>query len=359
MVAGNISAMQLEKVVNRHEPLVPATLRSNNQLSCHRPQKTGDAPQCVKTCQPCHKDKSDHSSQTGPLQPLHVPQRPWESVSLRFITGLPQVGNLASILVVIDQCFGSTLSHNSDIHPPSDVQTDQFNDMLEEYLRNFATGWVKLLDAAQLCFNSQKIHHPNKSPFEIVTVQQPLLPQTVNASTMPKSPRAANYSSEWERNMGIVRSYLVKAQERAKRFTEHNLCFAHHQAGDKVMLCIPKRYLFAERTHDPRLQQKYIGPLPIEKRIGKSTYQVKTPSWWKIHPVFHVSRMKSLHRYQSKLKEQRGAYLPTINHQNNHHHHYHHPNMAPRTVPTQVPLSPYRCLSPAHSGWPMTTAPCT
>ncbi|XP_075108797.1 uncharacterized protein LOC107762620 [Nicotiana tabacum] len=384
MAAENISAMQLEKVVNRHEPQVQATLRSNNQPSCHRPQKTGDAHHRVKTCQPCHKDKSDHSSQPGPSQPSHVPQRPWESVSLRFITGLPQVGNLASIMVVIDQfsdyatfiaapqnisaedtarlffshivkhwglpkhivsrrdsrftsnfwthlfrCFGSTLSHNTDIHPPSDGQTDRFDDMLEEYLRNFATGsqkhWVKLLDAAQLCFNSQKSHHTNKSPFEIVTGQQPLLPQTVNASTMPKSPRAANFSSEWERNMEIVRSYLIRAQERAKRFTEQNLCFAQHQPGDKVMLCIPKRYLFAERTHDPRLQQKYIGPLPIEKRIGKSTYQVKTPSWWKIHPVFHVSRMKSLLRYNSKLKQQRGADLPS----NNHHHHHHH--KAPRT----------------------------
>ncbi|XP_075096558.1 uncharacterized protein LOC142174626 [Nicotiana tabacum] len=52
MAAGNISAMQLEKEANRHEPLVPATLRNNNQPSCHRPQKTGDAPQRVKTfCQ--------------------------------------------------------------------------------------------------------------------------------------------------------------------------------------------------------------------------------------------------------------------------------------------------------------------
>nr|XP_016484372.1 PREDICTED: uncharacterized protein LOC107804933 [Nicotiana tabacum] len=215
---GSRDAKELEKVVNRHEPQVQATLRSNNQPSCHRPQKTGDAHHRVKTCQPCHKDKSDHSSQPGPSQPLHVPQRPWESVSLRFITGLPQVGNLASIMVVIDQfsdyatfiaapqnisaedtarlffshivkhwglpknivsrrdsrftsnfwthlfrCFGSTLSHNTDIHPPSDGQTDRFDDMLEEYLRNFATGsqkhWVKLLDAAQL----SKLHPGGRS----------------------------------------------------------------------------------------------------------------------------------------------------------------------------------------------------
>ncbi|XP_070005854.1 uncharacterized protein [Nicotiana sylvestris] len=113
------------------------------------------------------------------------------------------------------KCFGSTLSHNSSIHPPSDGQAEQFNDMLEEYHCYIATGsqkhWVKLLDAVQLCFNSQKSPNTNKSAFEIVIGQQPFLLQMVNASTMPKSPRATNFSREWERNLEIVQSYLVKA----------------------------------------------------------------------------------------------------------------------------------------------------
>ncbi|KAK2995208.1 hypothetical protein RJ640_000513 [Escallonia rubra] len=63
-------------------------------------------------------------------------------------------------------------------------QTERFNSMLEEYLRHFVSAtqknWVKLLDVAQLCFNSRKSSSTGKSAFEIVNGQQPLLPHTVN-----------------------------------------------------------------------------------------------------------------------------------------------------------------------------------
>ncbi|KAL0357981.1 UNVERIFIED_CONTAM: hypothetical protein Scaly_1483800 [Sesamum calycinum] len=38
--------------------------------------------------------------------------------------------------------------------------------------------------------------------------------------------------------------------------------------------------------------QKYVGPLPIIKRIGTVAYKIELPSWWKIHSVFHVSQLK-------------------------------------------------------------------
>lgn len=85
---------------------------------------------------------------------------------------------------------GSKLSLSSTTHPESDGQTERFNGMLEEYLRHFVSAnqkdWVKLLDVAQLCFNSQKSSSTNKSPFEIVTGQQPLLPHTVDLAGVPE-----------------------------------------------------------------------------------------------------------------------------------------------------------------------------
>ncbi|KAL0352244.1 UNVERIFIED_CONTAM: hypothetical protein Scaly_1613100 [Sesamum calycinum] len=38
--------------------------------------------------------------------------------------------------------------------------------------------------------------------------------------------------------------------------------------------------------------QKYIGHLPIVKRIGNVAYKIELSSWWKIHSVFHVSQLK-------------------------------------------------------------------
>lgn len=37
------------------------------------------------------------------LEPLPVPTRPWESVSMDFISALPKVGDYGSILVVVDR----------------------------------------------------------------------------------------------------------------------------------------------------------------------------------------------------------------------------------------------------------------
>ncbi|KAL0442641.1 UNVERIFIED_CONTAM: hypothetical protein Slati_1986800 [Sesamum latifolium] len=72
--------------------------------------------------------------------------------------------------------------------------------MLEEYLRHFVRGtqkdWVKLLDVAQLCFNAQKSSSTNKSSFEIVTGQQPLLPHTLDSPQSVRSPLARNFSQE-------------------------------------------------------------------------------------------------------------------------------------------------------------------
>ena len=57
----------------------------------------------TKTCLICQQDKVEMQKPAGMLDPLPMPTRPWESISLDFIVGLPKVGDLGSILVVIDR----------------------------------------------------------------------------------------------------------------------------------------------------------------------------------------------------------------------------------------------------------------
>ncbi|KAA0059227.1 reverse transcriptase [Cucumis melo var. makuwa] len=49
------------------------------------------------------QDKVEKAKVTGLLKLLPVLTRPWESVSMDFITHLPKVGDLEAILVIIDQ----------------------------------------------------------------------------------------------------------------------------------------------------------------------------------------------------------------------------------------------------------------
>ncbi|KAL2246590.1 UNVERIFIED_CONTAM: Transposon Tf2-12 polyprotein [Sesamum indicum] len=316
------------------------------------PQLWDDVETYVRTCLICQQDKAGHQKKAGLLQPLPIPKRPWESVSMDYISGLPKVGDLGSIIVVVDRLskyatfiaapkhvtaegtahlffkhivkhwglpkdivsdrdsrftgvfwtelfklLGSTLSMSSSYHPQSDGQTERFNSMLEDYLRHFVRGtqkdWVKLLDVAQLCFNAQKSSSTNKSAFEIVTGQQPLLPHTLDIPQSVRSPLARSFSQEWKQNVDIAKSCLETAQKRMKKYADQNRRFVEFNAGDLVLVKVPDpRLSKSSRGRDPRLMQKYVGPLPVLRRIGTVAYKVELPPWWKIHNVFHVSQLK-------------------------------------------------------------------
>lgn len=62
-----------------------------------------DVEAYVKTCLVCQQDKVEHQLPTGLLEPLPIPERPWESVSMDFIVGLPSSEGCAWILVVVDR----------------------------------------------------------------------------------------------------------------------------------------------------------------------------------------------------------------------------------------------------------------
>ena len=73
------------------------------EMAYYWPHMGDDVEEYVRTCIICQQDKVEHSKPAGLLQPLPVPTRPWESVSLDFISALPQVGGCGSILVVVDR----------------------------------------------------------------------------------------------------------------------------------------------------------------------------------------------------------------------------------------------------------------
>ncbi|KAK3019612.1 hypothetical protein RJ639_005031 [Escallonia herrerae] len=206
--------------------------------------------------------------------------------------------------------FGSQLSMSSSYHPESDGQTERFNSMLEEYLRHFVSAtqknWVKLLDVAQLCFNSRKSSSTGKSAFEIVNGQQPLLPHTVNVPNAGKSPRAISFSEEWRQNIDLAHSYLEKAARRMKKHADKNRRSQEFNVGDKVMVKLLQQDRKFLRGRDSRLLQKYEGPLIIVKKMGKMAYKVDPPHWWsrQLHPVFHVSMLKPF--YEDTADPSRG-----------------------------------------------------
>jgi hypothetical protein len=62
-----------------------------------------DVMRHVNECVTCQQNKSEHALPAGLLQPLPIPEKKWESISMDFITILPKVQGKDCIYVVVDR----------------------------------------------------------------------------------------------------------------------------------------------------------------------------------------------------------------------------------------------------------------
>lgn len=59
--------------------------------------------QYIKECVVCQQMKHETCSPTWVLQPLPIPNKPWSTVSMDFISGLPPSQRLDTVMVVVDR----------------------------------------------------------------------------------------------------------------------------------------------------------------------------------------------------------------------------------------------------------------
>ena len=198
------------------------------QRKFHWTKMQEDIEDYIRGCSVCQGTTTKRHRPYGELQPLPQPSRPWEEISMDFISGLPEVYDgqrfVNCILVIVDRFTkqalffpvhstinGSELArlvHNevelrygtpcgvvSDrgpiftsqlwselcyhtkirrrlstaFHPQTDGQTEAVNQILERYLRCFVndeqSNWHTLLRSAEYCHNSSRNSSTGESPF--------------------------------------------------------------------------------------------------------------------------------------------------------------------------------------------------
>ncbi|CAI7847350.1 unnamed protein product [Closterium sp. NIES-54] len=202
-------------------------------------------PQFVTSCDTCQRMKISKLEKAGLIQPLPLPEQPWQVVGLDFITGLPlTTRGHAAILVVIDKfskmgnfiptkaktnaeatarlvfdriitiygipatlisdrdpkftskfwrelmgLLGTKLAMSSAYHPQIDRQTKRLNQVVEHLLRTTCkdgiSNWDIQLPTHAFAYNNASHAATRKSPFflcEPITPQQPTIPARVQAS---------------------------------------------------------------------------------------------------------------------------------------------------------------------------------
>jgi len=70
--------------------------------SYYWPNLKDSVEEYVKTCLVCQQNRTINKKQTRLLQPLPIPEGPWESVSMDFMVSLPPSKGFDAIMVVVD-----------------------------------------------------------------------------------------------------------------------------------------------------------------------------------------------------------------------------------------------------------------
>jgi hypothetical protein len=174
-----------------------------------------DAVEFCSSCDVCQKIKVDHHKKMGALRPSHIPARPFATVSLDLITGLPPLGSekFTAVLVIVDKLmkfaiiipthdtldqdgfaklfvervanvyglpdriiadrdkrwatdfwksvmasYGGVMALSSSHHPQTDGQTEVLNATIEQMLRAYVAGrrdsWSSWISVLTFAYNS-------------------------------------------------------------------------------------------------------------------------------------------------------------------------------------------------------------
>ena len=309
----------------------------------------------VSTCVSCQRNKPSTQLPIGLLQPLPIPEAPWWTVTMDLITALPRTKSGHDAIVVFvckltkwaiyvptvtevnaprladlflqhvvrhhglprsivsdrDPRFtsifwqslwnqlGTKLLMSTAFHPQTDGQTERQNRTLEENLRAYVNyqqdDWDMKLTAAELSYNTSEHASTGYSPFYLNYGYHPHLPldAAVIPSNISNNQSAADRIAELHQAMSDAKSCLLQAQQRQSHYANLKRREVILTLGQSVLLSSEHLQL-KDKDRTKKLMEKYIGPFKIKRVVSSVAYELDLPSTMKIHPVFHVSKLKPL-----------------------------------------------------------------
>lgn len=306
-----------------------------------------DVQEFVKACPVCNRNKSSNQAPAGLLHPLPVPHRPWSHVSLDFVTGLPPSQGHTAILTVVDRfskmahfislpklpsaketaevvlrdvfrlhglpvdvvsdrgpqftsvfwkefctLIGATASLSSGFHPQSNGQTERKNQEMEASLRCMVSShpstWSKQLMWVEYAHNTLVSSSTGLSPFQCAHGYQPPLFPALEREV--SCPAVQTFIRQCRRTWAQARANLQRSVTRYSASANRRRSTAPtYRVGQKVLLSTQDLPL---RDDSKKLAQKFTGPFEILKIINPAAVRLKLPRTMRVHPTFHVSKIK-------------------------------------------------------------------
>ena len=319
------------------------------------PSATASVKEYVNSCEVCQRTKSKRHRPYGELLPLPIPNKKFEEITMDFITDLPPSKDISgsvcdSLFVVVcrltkmakyipclktinadelaqlflnrvvlddwglpagivsdrgpvfTSSFWSTFCFllatrrrlSTAFHPQTDGQTERQNQTVEHYFRVFCNqtqdDWASKAPRAQFAYNVSLHSTIGKSPWEAAYHSFPRLPSTIEDDSTREGAPAAKEAAEQvvQDHAELMRRWRVAAESTTKYYNLNHTPM-EYKVGDWVMLS--SKHLRQQRP-SKKLSDRFLGPFEVVSLRGRQAYELKLPTQWRIHPVFHVSLLE-------------------------------------------------------------------
>ncbi|SOV02737.1 uncharacterized protein UDID_18019 [Ustilago sp. UG-2017a] len=288
----------------------------------------------VASCPVCARYKAPRHRPYGMLQPLATPDRPWGSISLDFIEGLPPSRNYDSILVIVDRLtkfailaptyktvtakqtavllyghmvrlfgypdhmvsdrgrqfisgawkafaeqMGVKHSLSTAYHPQTDGQTERVNQVVEQYLRMYCNyeqnDWADLLDTAAFVYNNTVHNSIGVSPFFACYGWNPKAHPDIPQRLGVNDPGRFEYLMDGKERCKYLQEQIREAQRRTVDQYNRKRKDIEFKVGDMVYI---NRRNWKTRQPTLKLDTRFAGPYPVQERIGRRAYRITLPA---------------------------------------------------------------------------------
>ena len=194
------------------------------------------------------------------------------------------------------QQTGTKLAMSTAYHPQTDGQTERANRTLEEMLRAYTNyqqnDWDEKLVAAEIAYNNSVQTSTGFSPFFLNSGQHPNLPisQAIREADASTNPSANEMLTDIPDALRQAKENIAAAQNRQQQYANQHRRERVFQVGDQVLLSTAN---LRNEDRAPKLSPKYVGPFTILRVASDVAYELELPATMRIHPVFHVSKLRA------------------------------------------------------------------
>jgi transposase InsO family protein len=322
------------------------------QRTCYWAGMRKDIEDYVKGCVVCAAVKPSQQMPAGLLQPLPIPHRPWEVISIDFVGPLVRTKDYYDfVLVVIDkfskmghfiptttgvtsdkaarllinhvfklhglpssiisdrdprftaglwkevfEALGVKLTMSSSYHPQTDGQTERLNRTLEAGLRAYAdkkgADWAEWLPMCEAFYNSSVHSSTGQTPFDMNgVVWNDAVTYAMRSPTMDglKCQSAEDLLNGMKQSWEDARMMMMVRRERMKVNADRDRRDEKYVVGDRVLLSTKNLSMHTSKLSDP-----FIGPFPVTRVSdhGVNVWLELPKEYSRIHQPFHIEKVK-------------------------------------------------------------------